>query len=755
MKKLFALLAIALGVVACQKDHAGMDVNMGGEQEVMINVSLPEETRANSADGGITNVNVVDSDEYTIRYIFQVYNANKTEWKAPVYQYTDDTRVSFPVRLVPGRDYRFVVWADIVKVSEKNNNVKGDFHYNTTAFPAISLNATWAAMDETRDAYTVSELVTDFHSGKSITLTLKRPLAKLRVITTDMAELLGLTPESATVTYSTLHYNAFNALSSEFAGEIPAAHTYSIAAYDDNTNTDKVLFTDYFFAQDGVVKFNMSVKMSDEGTVDRSFTTDIPVKRNHLTTIKGDILTDGNNIVVKVEEGFEQPENLYEIWDGLSVSEPAIENDPVSGEPVGVIDSAADLAWLAQYVNGTIASTFATRGNEVMNFVLKADIDLNNQPWIGIGTEENNFKGTFDGNGHKIANLNLVETEAKEGKAFIGFFGYAKNATIKNLTFENVNINIPCLDIDHSQGHIGAVAGSLEGTSTIENVTVKGDIKVEATVTANGASRVAVVAGGNSYGDVTMKNVHVIANEGSYLKANNNVGALAGQLQGVSVFENCSSNIDVTGTKFFAGGIIGIAAGDQTFTNCHTTGDIKILAGRAGRANDHYRVGGIAGGWADNTSTPCVLTDCSYTGEVSGVSADGSIAEVLDYAGYVGRGYTLSNRAGSKVIIDGVEYVQAYDTTYGIYYVNGVYEVNSVAALKALANNVNSGADYFADKTIVLANDIDLKGEEWTPIGSASKDHGFMGNFDGNGKVIKNLNITNIALDADGYAYAG
>ena len=745
-------LALVLGVVSCQTEPEGFDVNMGGEQEVLINVSLPEETRADSAEGGITNV--IASDDYTIRYIFQVYNAKGDEFKAPVYEYTDDTSVAFPVRLVPGRDYRFVVWADIVE-----KDTKADLHYNTAYFPAISLNQTWVAMDETRDAYTVSELVTDFHSGKAITLTLKRPLAKLRVITTDMAELLGLKPEYATVTYSTSHYNTFDALNSVVGdNKISGCEHANYTIKDDYEATNgKVLFTDYFFADNEVVKFNMSVKMSDEGTVDRSFTTDIPVKRNHLTTIMGDILTDGNNIVVKVEEGFEQPENLYEIWDGLSVSEPAIENDPVSGEPVGVIDSAADLAWLAQYVNGTIASTFATRGNEVMNFVLKADIDLNNQPWIGIGTEENNFVGTFNGNGHKIANLNLVETEAKEGKAFIGFFGYAKNATIKNLTFENVNINIPCLDIDHSQGHIGAVAGSLEGTSTIENVTVKGDIKVEATVTANGASRVAVVAGGNSYGNVTMKNVHVIANEGSYLKANNNVGALAGQLQGVSVFENCSSNIDVTGTKFFAGGIIGLAAGDQTFTNCHTTGNITITAGREGKAHDHYRVGGIAGGWADGAKNVCTLTNCSYTGELSGTNADGSVAEAFDYAGYVGRGYTLNGCKGSKVVIDGVEYVQAYNTANeaGIYYVNGELTISTAATLKAFANMVNNGTDYFEGETVKLGADIDLKGMEWTPIGSASKDHGFMGNFDGNGKTIKNLNITNIALDADGYAYAG
>ena len=349
-------------------------------------------------------------------------------------------------------------------------------------------------------------------------------------------------------------------------------------------------------------------------------------------------------------------------------------------------------------------------GTSDNNVVLVGDIDLSNfmltrsaaaSNWVPVGTSEKPFTGVFDGNGHTIKNLTLVESEAKEGKAYIGFFGYAKDATIKNVTFENVYINIPCLDIDHSQGHIGAVAGSLEGTSTIENVTVKGDIKVESTLEANGASRVAVVVGGNTYANVTMKNVHVVANEGSYLKANNNVGALAGQLQNVAVFENCSSNIDVTGYKFFAGGLIGLTAGNSTFTNCHTTGDVTILAGRTGRANDHYRVGGIAGGWADGAKNVCTLTGCSYTGKVSGTNADGSVATTLDYAGYVGRGYTLTNCGGSKVVIDGTEYVQLNDTDYGVYVINGT--TVTVGTADALVAALASEYD------VLLTNDIKIE----------------------------------------------
>jgi hypothetical protein len=182
------------------------------------------------------------------------------------------------------------------------------------------------------------------------------------------------------------------------------------------------------------------------------------------------------------------------------------------------------------------------------------------------------------------------------------------------------------------------------------------------------------------------------------------VGALAGQLQVKSVFENCSSNINVTGTKFFAGGIIGLAAGDQVFTDCHTTGNVTITAGREGRANDQYRVGGIAGGWADGKNNVCTLEGCSYTGTLTGINADGSVAEVFDYMGYVGRGYTLNGCQGSTVIIDGIKYVQKYNTAAqaGIYTINGCTPVSTADELVA-ALEAGDGVFFMNDITIAAS----------------------------------------------------
>ena len=1018
--RFLAFAALVLGLASCQSEPEGISAIGSDEVSVVLNVTVPEDiTRAGGADsakGAIGNIDL--ANDYDVRFILEVYDANGDLAKERFTNYENTaTSTAFDLRLVPGRDYRFVVWADFVEQVNVTRDpaTNYDLHYNTQDLKNITVNAaTWKAMDESRDAYTGYHDAVKFNSTQAINIELKRPFAKLRVVTTDMDDLYNVVPEDVTVTYNTNKlYTTFNAYTSKAIADNAVAnraHVFELSAseYSNDAEGTKTLFADYMFgAENGTVKFTMDVKDTNSGVIPTIvFNTDIPVERNYLTTIIGPVLTDFSNIKVTIDDAFENGTNWnpeddkydVEIWDGETVTEPSYD----STTKTYTVKSGAELAWVADQVNGvtraaandfsgktivlaknidlgghewtpigcsgkyfagtfdgcnhivgnfhvttqegyaalfgnaratiknltvidakivshhyaggivgqgyakinnchvdniditlttkngdwgdkaggiigqncegglyvtnssaknvkiqgyrdlggiagmahnnntvsgcsvenitilqdisvdyenetptTLGAVIGRKGSNVtdtdntigeeinisiiiaegltqdtetdiytvssaeglqsiveiveedgdVNIVLNGDIDLSQlvitragvaNNWTPIGTEENPFTGTFDGNGNTIKNLALVESEAKEGKAFVGFFGYAKNATIKNVTFENVYINIPCLDIDHSQGHIGAVAGSLEGTSTIEDVTVKGDIQVYATQDANGASRVAVVAGGNSYGNVTMKNVHVIANEGSYLIANNNTGALAGQLQGKSVFEDCSSNINVTVNKFFAGGIIGLAAGDQTFNNCHTTGNIAVVAGREGRNHDQYRVGGIAGGWSDGAKNVCTLTNCSYTGNVSGMNSDGSVANPLDYMGYVGRGYTLNGCKGSKVVIDGMEFVQKYDTATeaGIYDISNL-EISDKADMFWFAQMVNSNKCTFAGQTVKLAADINLNNEEWTPIGSAYKDHGFMGNFDGNGKTIKNLKISALTPDSDGFVYAG
>ena len=673
-KKLFFAMAAATMMFAtsCQNDLDVMG-NVGDEALVSFTVTTPDMATRAYSEG--TTATVLQ---------YAVYDADGDELTAFTKRNGEihgSTTVN--LQLTTGNTYSVIFWA-----AAPNAPYTVDFGAKT-----MSVNYNGAlSNDENRDAFYKYHTFT-VNGAQTEKVELKRPFAQLNIGTADYAASTsaGYTPTKSAVTVKNV-YKTLNLATGVVENEVEA--NFGLA--DINKNETFPVGNEYKYVAMNYVLVSPSKELVEveftytDGTNPKTRTVgSVPVQRNYRTNIYGKLLTSDVDINVEIKPGY----------DGEFDNEGYfIEKN--NGTTTAVVESATGLA--------TIANAIA---NEALpsntNIVLDGDIDLaelaqvfrsaevvNN--WNPIGTSEKPFTGTFDGKGYTIKNLALVESEAKEGKAYIGFFGDAEDATIKNVVFENVYINIPCLDIDHSQGHIGAVAGSLEGTSTIENVTVKGDITVYTTQTANGASRVAVVAGGNSYGDVTMKNVHVIANEGSSLIANNNVGALAGQLQGKMVFENCSSNIDVTANKFFAGGLVGIAAGDSYIKNCHTTGDIAVVAGRENRHNDEFRVGGIAGGWADGKTKVFTLEGCSYKGNVSGKNVDGTEANPLDYMGYVGRGYTLANCAGSKVIIDGTEFVQKYDNVYGVYTINGLTPVYTADELIA-ALEANEGVFFMDD----------------------------------------------------------
>lgn len=320
MKKLFGLLALVLAVVSCQNDFEGTKIG-GDEVAVTLNVAVPDDaTRAAGSDSalsGLQNINLETG--YDIRYILEVYDAKGTLAKPRIVKREDvSTSTSFDLRLVPGRDYRFVVWADFIPQDQDGD---GDFHYNTTNIQSISLNGEQKANDESRDAYTCVHLVERFQSGAPIAIELKRPFAKLRVVTTDMNHLYSdLT--SVKVTYTTPLYTTFNALTGEKDGLQSVASTTKVVnltadfkytnEVDYKTNGKMTLFADYFFgAKDDAIHFELDAEDATGMDIPEVFfNTNIPVQRNYLTTVMGPVLTDAANVTVKIEDAFDGTHNV-------------------------------------------------------------------------------------------------------------------------------------------------------------------------------------------------------------------------------------------------------------------------------------------------------------------------------------------------------------------------------------------------------------------------------------------------------------
>ena len=333
MKKLLSILALALCFVACQNEGVENASN-GGLANVVLTVDAPElgATRAdadanagrNSAFGAIDFFNDADWANYDLRYTLEVYDANDDGTGEPIYRerlvnYLDKyAPTTFDLRLVPNREYKFVVFADFVEQGSKD-----DLYYDTTDLRNITAKTGaegWNAMNEVRDAYFVSENV-EVSTSLTKTLTLTRPFGKVRVIATDLDYIAGYSaPGYVEVTYHTeALYKSFNAINGQL-NATPLAGNELVYGFEVKKNTpytegydaeakNQTLFADYLFARESQqmpINFKMAVYESKGGRLikETDFNTQIPVQRNYLTTITGDILTTQANITIVVNDDF-------------------------------------------------------------------------------------------------------------------------------------------------------------------------------------------------------------------------------------------------------------------------------------------------------------------------------------------------------------------------------------------------------------------------------------------------------------------
>ena len=347
MKKLLSILALALCFVACQND-AVESVSNSDLVDVVLTVDAPEmgvtrgldgdqQVGRSSALGAIDFFNDADWAKYDVRYILEVYAENEDGTGEPIYRerlvncldkYAPTT---FALRLVPERTYKFVVFADFVadgnhtKVEAADKLAIADWYYDTSDLRNITIKSDadgFDAMNEARDAYFITKNVKVSTTGLNEPLTLTRPFAKLRVIATDLDYITGYAkPGYVEVKYHTEKvYKSFNAVNGKLNAEelTEAERTFKFnvqkdAPYTDGydkESTNQTLFADYLLAVEGeqtTVNFTMDVYESEGGQPIHShdFNTQIPIQRNHLTTIIGDLLTTQANIDIKIDDNFE------------------------------------------------------------------------------------------------------------------------------------------------------------------------------------------------------------------------------------------------------------------------------------------------------------------------------------------------------------------------------------------------------------------------------------------------------------------
>lgn len=330
MKKLiYSLMALAMVAVSCQKDAGSLDYEGKDTVAVTIGVGVQEldatrsgETDMNSGLGAIDNFDDDEWENYDVRYIMEIYdvtdgfeNLDTPIKKREVQTYDEYQETMFSVRLIPNRDYRFVFWADFV-----NEGSEDDLYYNTTDLKAVTRLDKAVAMDECQDAYFVQKDLKVGSNGIEESVVLKRPFGKIRVITTDHDDVnIGSEPKKVEVKfYNHKLLTRLNAVTGVAEGETLNEYTYEVTketspytkGYDE-LEQNMTLFSDYILAADetvGAQEVNFTIEVTGkDGRVINShdFNTQIPLERNHLTTIVGNLLTLQNDISISIDDNFD------------------------------------------------------------------------------------------------------------------------------------------------------------------------------------------------------------------------------------------------------------------------------------------------------------------------------------------------------------------------------------------------------------------------------------------------------------------
>ena len=634
--RFLALAALVLGLASCQTEPEGLNANVGGEVDATIAISIPEtETRygdgSNSALGVFNNgILGTENDNVTMRYLMQIFDEGGRASDTYYVDYSDGKTVNFDVRLVPNRDYTFVVWADVVV----NGEYDVDNHYKTkndagkVDLTNISLLGTWNPMDESRDAFTVTELIKDYTGASIINLELKRPFAKLRIVTTDMEQLndLDIMPRTATVEYTTTHYGAFNAYEGKVIGDSKNRNikheNFSIVAYDEDVenDADMTIFTDYFFAksEDEVVNFNLSV-YEENGTIigkTINFNTPIPARRNYLTTISGNILTDGNKIKVEVEDAFVNVDNNgnttdpnYDYETISSVAELLAAIKANSGEYILISDLDVNEVTASTLAATRAAGTGTTINLNGYTITLKTNLTIAEGKTLTINDiNENGETGAIINAGGQLVNngtLNIEggefgeETIVNNGKVNVNG-GELDDEAIENT--DNAVVGSFIYNIDQLKAAVkNAVAGTaneftfaanIEGEVTIVqkkgvNITIDGaGFEFDGTITIDGNWR------GDEAEFVKFQNIKFNAKDASkyynsdtgsmnFIYAPFNIGDRQNLYAHNIIVDHCTFNGGETVVGLHTRQANKITVTNSTFTGMHSLGQIRANRGYA------------------------------------------------------------------------------------------------------------------------------------------------------------------------------
>lgn len=400
-----------------------------------------------------------------------------------------------------------------------------------------------------------------------------------------------------------------------------------------------------------------------------------------------------------IEEGITYPFLRYEKTGGTEAEIKGVTKGMgTEGSPY-LIETAEGLECIRNDLAGT--------------YKLIADIDFMHKKFASIGTSAGVFSGIFDGTGYVIKNLQI------HGSGDAGLFGRAKNAAIKNLKLENIEINA-------AGAYSGALACHMENCS-VEGISVK-------ELSISGKDYTGGLIGYMHQGSIEKCGVS------GNISGNSNVGGLAGQIyEGVNISNSYTvGSVTSISNNSYTAGLIG-RADTAVIKNCYSACSLSNGKGLV------------------YVSARTTIENSYYDGQKAGINSNDSYNI-----------FKLTTALTRKSIFKNWDFEEIWDIKEGITYpyLRCEREKGIEAESRGVFKGVGTEEDPYLVETAEgldcvrcdpqgsykLIADIDLKNADFISIGLST--FPFKGIFDGNGYAIRNINITGASQYTGLFSYA-
>lgn len=483
------IIALVGLMTSCSQDETDALQTANESNRVTLTASLPADFVQPQPKSRALPTTPAD---HRLRCILEIWSTEASpalKVRQEICPAADASQIDFSFELTTAGTYKALLWADYITTYDEASQKDiagltgvtsyGDRYYTiTNGLKAVAHSGLYPQLSDAWDAFCASAEFTKAETALTIpTVTLTRPLMKLIIAeknTERFASCESLGDITLTASYqvpSTFDVATGTASGTKASGIIGGSGWLGFGT--DITiggQTCKTLFTAYVLAgatdgtmSDIVLKFTArdNTKLLPDVTIPAG----IPVKRNHRINAAGNLIgepsSDAVTMTVDINSDWTEQEEEQNL--DVLAAKTLLDKCKTAGSgdnaedyhyTITTAEQLAALSALAQAQTVITGSTEAQYRNA--NYVLDADINLENKPWTPIY----NFYGTFDGRDHAVRNMNVSINSTGNREVRAGLFA-TLGGKVSNLIVEGtvtVNGAMSC----YAGGICGLVAGTIE-----------------------------------------------------------------------------------------------------------------------------------------------------------------------------------------------------------------------------------------------------------------------------------------------------